>query len=82
MAKEQAEADNLKRTSLYLSKALTVFDRAKGLTRQYGFSACIGKPYRKEGLAQVLSTIAAPGDDHVRKPGKTKKAGPVTPRPP
>jgi two-component system, cell cycle sensor histidine kinase and response regulator CckA len=60
MAKEQAEADNLKRTSLYLSKALTVFDRAKGLTRQFLTFAKGGAPLKKTGDLAILLRNSVP----------------------
>jgi PAS domain S-box-containing protein len=60
MAKEQAEADNLKRTSLYLSKALTVFDRAKGLTRQFLTFAKGGTPIKKTGDLALLLRNTVP----------------------
>jgi two-component system, cell cycle sensor histidine kinase and response regulator CckA len=60
MAREQAEADNLKRVSHYLSKALTVFDRAKGLTRQFLTFAKGGTPVKKTGDLALLLRNTVP----------------------
>jgi two-component system, cell cycle sensor histidine kinase and response regulator CckA len=58
MAREQAEVKNSERTVLYIKKALTVFDRAKGLTRQFLTFAKGGTPVKKTGdLAALLRNV-------------------------